>query len=89
VGAGAALAASGSTRDDWGIVWKLLPNKTLQPVQVRLGVTDFTFTAMEQGNLKPGDELVIAQMSKGSSTQQPSNQQRSPMGGPGGLPRRM
>jgi len=88
-GAGVAPAPSGSTRDDWGIVWKLLPNKTLQPARVRLGVTDFTFTAMEQGDLKPGDELVIAQMSKANSTQQPGSQQRGPMSGPGGLPRRM
>jgi HlyD family secretion protein len=77
-----------SQRDDWGIVWKLLPDKSLQPVRVRLGVTDFTFTAMEEGNLKPGDDLVIAQSSKNSQAQN-SGQQRAPVGGPGGLPRRM
>ena len=54
-----AGANAGGNRNDWGIVWKLLPNHTLQPVRVRQGVTDFTFTAMEQGNLKLGDELVI------------------------------
>ena len=78
----------GSSRQDWGVVWKLLPNRALQPVQVKLGVTDFTFTAMEQGSLAPGDELVISQATKGASPQSPG-QQRSPVGGPGGLPRRI
>ena len=83
-------ARGGSTRDDWGIVWKLLPNKTLQPMRVKLGVTDFTFTAMKEGNLKPSDELVISQTSKNVAGQQPGSQPRGgPMGGPGGLPRRM
>ncbi len=87
---GGTPPAGGSTRDDWGIVWKLLPNKTLQPMRVRLGVTDFTFTAMKDGELKPGDDLVISQASKNAPTQQPGGQQRAPTGGgPGGLPRRM
>ena len=86
---GATAPRSGSTRDDWGIVWKLLPDKKVMPVRVKLGVTDFTFTAMEQGSLKPGDELVIGQTSKNSSAQAGGAPQRGPMGGPGGLPRRM
>ncbi len=88
--AGGGPPTGGSTRDDWGIVWKLLPNKTLQPMRVRLGVTDFTFTAMKEGELKPGDDLVISQASKNAPTQQPGGPQRAPTGGgPGGLPRRM
>jgi len=83
-------ARPASQREDWGIVWKLLPNKELQPVRLKLGVTDFTFTAMEQGNLKPGDDLVIAQSSKNTAAQQPGAQRPTgPMSGPGGLPRRM
>ncbi len=87
-GPDALPAPRASTREDWGIVWKLLPNKTLQPVRVRLGVTDFTFTAMKEGELKPGEELVISQASKNSAAQQPG-QRGGPMTGPGGLPRRM
>jgi len=80
-GAGAGPAA-GSSRNDWGIVWKLLPDHDLQPVRVRQGVTDFTFTAMEEGDLKVGDELVIGQVTPGASaTTQPA--QRAPLG-PGG-----
>ena len=88
-GPGARPAPRGSTREDWGIVWKLLPNKTLRPVRVRLGVTDFTFTAMKEGELKPSEELVISQASKNNATQQPGQQRGGPMTGPGGLPRRM
>lgn len=71
-----------SQRTDNGIVWKLLPDKTLEPVQVRLGVTDFTFTAMMSGNLKPGDELVIGQATATSS----KNAAASPLGGAAGGP---
>ncbi len=91
-GPGAGGPPRASIRDDWGIVWKLLPSKMLQPVRVKLGVTDFTFTAMKEGTLKPGDELVIGQSSKATSAaQQPGGARPTggPMGGPGGLPRRM
>ena len=46
---------------DVAIVWKLRPDKTLEPVQVRTGITDRTFTHMVQplhGELKEGDLLV-------------------------------
>ena len=71
------------------IVWKLLPNKTLEPVQVSLGVTDFTFTALVSGSLNPGDDLVIGQSTNKSSTTQA--QVRNPVTGAGGgqgVPRR-
>ncbi len=84
--ANTASAGAGSARNDFGIVWKLLPDKSLQPVRVRLGVTDYTFTEMQQGDLKPGDELVIGQASANSNAaNQPA--QRPPLGpgaGPGG-----
>ena len=53
-------------RLDVAIVWKLLPDNTLEPVQVRTGITDRTFTQLAQalkGELKEGDQLVT-----GSST---------------------
>jgi HlyD family secretion protein len=79
-------AGATSQRVDTGIVWKLLPDKTLEPIQVGIGVTDFTFTAMVNGTLKPGDDLVIGQSTAKTTTAQ--NQARSPIagGGPGGPP---
>jgi HlyD family secretion protein len=87
---GGAGSNGNSQRQDSGIVWKLLPDKTLEPVQVGLGVTDFTFTAMTKGNLRPSDDLVIGQSTSKTTTAQ--NQTRSPVGGPAGaapgVPRR-
>jgi HlyD family secretion protein len=89
---GARGTVANSLREDSGIVWKLNPDKTLEPVQVGLGVTDFTFTAMTGGKLAPGDDLVIGQSTNKTTTAQ--TQTRSPVGGQGGpggatgLPRR-
>ena len=87
------MGMGGSQRDDWAIVWKLLPNKTLEPMKVKLGVTDFTLTQMVEGTLKQGEELVIGQSSKNNLAQQQQGGARPPgMGGPtgpGGMPRRM
>jgi HlyD family secretion protein len=89
-GGGGAGAGGNSRRQDSAIIWKLLPNKELEPVQVSLGVTDFTFTALLSGNVNPGDDLVIGQSTNKSSASQ--TQSRSPVGGPAGatsgVPRR-
>jgi HlyD family secretion protein len=45
----------------WKIVWKLNPDGSLQPLRIKAGVTDFTFTAVLEGELEPGDQLVIGQ----------------------------
>jgi HlyD family secretion protein len=88
---GGAGGGGNSRRQDSGIVWKLLPNKTLEPVQVTLGVTDFTFTALVNGNLTAGDDLIIGQSANKSSATQA--QARNPVTGAGpgnapGVPRR-
>ena len=80
------------------IVWKRLPNKELQPVMVRLGVTDYTFTELKgvvgNGELKPGDELIIGQSTganqsatQGARPNTPGAPGANPMGGPGGMRR--
>ncbi len=46
---------------DSQVVWKLDPDKSLQPVRIKTGITDHTFTEVIQdlnGELKAGDELV-------------------------------
>ena len=48
-------------RNDSQVVWKLLPDKTLEPVRIQTGITDHTFTELIHelnGSLKVGDELV-------------------------------
>lgn len=88
-GQGGSGAGGNSKRQDTAIVWKLLPNKTLEPVQVNLGVTDFTFTALVNGNVSPGDDLIIGQSTNKSSVSQA--QARNPVTGAGnapGVPRR-
>jgi HlyD family secretion protein len=48
-------------RYDSQVVWKLAPDKSLQPVRIKTGITDHTFTEVVQdlnGELKSGDELV-------------------------------
>jgi HlyD family secretion protein len=60
-GGGSAPTQGHTLRQDVTIVWKLKPDNTLEPVQVRTGITDRTFTEMAQplhGELKEGDLLV-------------------------------
>ena len=84
-GGGGGGRGAGGQREESGIVWKLLPDKSLQPIQVGIGVTDFTFTAMLSGKLSPGDELVIGQSSGKTTTAQARNPLTGgPTGGPGG-----
>lgn len=49
---------NGTTGADTAIVWKLQPDKSLRPLQIRVGLTDHTYTALAYGDLQPGDELV-------------------------------
>src|SRR5258706_4308062 len=79
---GGRPGVANSLREDSGIVWKLNLDKTLEPIQVGLGVTDFTFTAMTSGKLNPGDELVIGQSTTKNTAAQ--TQTRSTVGCPGG-----
>jgi HlyD family secretion protein len=51
-------AASSNGTSDTAVVWKLQPDKSLQPLQVRIGLTDHTYTALTGGDIKAGDELV-------------------------------
>jgi HlyD family secretion protein len=48
----------GNGASDLAVVWKLLPDKSLQPIQVHTGLTDHTYTALTGGDIRLGDELV-------------------------------
>jgi HlyD family secretion protein len=62
------------------VVWKQRVDKSLEPVRIKTGITDHTFTELVQllnGELKPGDELVTGVAQGRASTGAPR------MGGPG------
>lgn len=70
-------APSGSGTSDTAVVWKLLPDKSLEPIQVHVGLTDHTFTALMNGDIKPGDELVTgATTAKATATPSMGGQRR-------------
>ena len=52
----------------WQVVWKQTPRKTLEPMRIKVGLTDFTFTALLEGELEPGEELIIGQSNGSGST---------------------
>lgn len=63
-------------------VWKMGANQSLQPVQIKLGITDHTFTQVAQvvnGTLNPGDQLVT-----GSATSTQPKQASTSAPGTGG-----
>jgi len=64
-------AASSTNTADHSVVWKLLPDKSLRPVQISIGLTDHTYTAMTSGDLKPGEELVTGVTTAKSGTAGP------------------
>jgi HlyD family secretion protein len=67
----------------WQVVWKLGPDKQLRPEKVKVGITDYNFTQMLEGDLKPGDVLVTGQEMAANTTT------AGPPGGPRfGGPRR-
>jgi HlyD family secretion protein len=76
------------------VVWKLAADKSLEPVQVKLGITDHTTTEVAQvlkGSLNPGDQVVTgaaASAQKGSATSAAPGM-GAQRGGPGGAMRGM
>ena len=68
--------SKGKASADMAVVWKLLPDKSLQPLQIHIGLTDHTYTALVGGDLKPGDELVTGVTTAKSGSSGPS------LGGP-------
>jgi HlyD family secretion protein len=69
-GGGADSGQQHTPRVDVAVVWKLRPDKTLEPVRIRTGITDHTVTEVAQvlnGQLNEGDELITGGVA-GSST---------------------
>jgi HlyD family secretion protein len=90
-GAAQANAGSGANRGSGrggaqsAILWKLLPDKTLQPVKITAGITDFTFTEVKDGGLSDGDQVVTGQTGGSRAGGAPRLGAGGPSGGrPGG-----
>lgn len=74
-GANGAAAAQRTQRTDVTVIWKLNPDKSLEPIRIRTGITDHTTTAVAQvlkGDLKEGDQLVTGSMATASAARPPS-----------------
>jgi len=59
---GGAQSLPRTPRAESAVVWKLHPDKTMEPVKVSLGITDHAFTeidAVQKGELKAGDDVII------------------------------
>lgn len=62
-------------------VWSLTPEGTLRPIAVRLGMNDDQFSALQEGNLQEGQELIIGLSEKdgrGAGGAPPSSTSRPP-----------
>jgi HlyD family secretion protein len=49
-------------KSDSVVVWKLRPDKSMEPVKLAIGITDHAFTEVTKvlkGNLKEGDDVII------------------------------
>jgi HlyD family secretion protein len=82
----AANGSGGGGPMDRAIVWKLGADKQLEPVQIKTGITDHTFTEVAQalhGSLNPGDELVVG----AASASKPTGGSGGGAPGMGGAPR--
>jgi HlyD family secretion protein len=61
---GVGLQGPRLPRRDEAIIWRLRPDRSIEPVLIRTGITDHTQTAVAEvlkGGLQPGDELAIGQ----------------------------
>lgn len=54
----------------WQVVWKLGQDKKPQPVAVKVGITDYSFTQLVEGNLHEGDVLITGQETAANGSQQ-------------------
>jgi HlyD family secretion protein len=68
-GAGKVQQSGAPADRETAIVWKLLPDHTIAPVEIQLGLTDHAFTEVTSilaGTIKAGDQVVTgALVSKG------------------------
>jgi HlyD family secretion protein len=59
-------AAITSHAGGWRVVWKPELGGKIRPMAIRTGITDYTFTQLIAGDVKPSDVLTTGQQSAGS-----------------------
>ena len=57
-------SATAAHMGGWQVVWRLSPEHKLVPVAVRVGITDYVNTALVEGDLNQGEELVTGQLAR-------------------------
>ena len=60
-----------SPKEETAVVWKLHPDKTMEPVKVSLGITDHAYTevtAVLSGDLQETDEVIIRSVAPKAQT---------------------
>lgn len=80
--AGARTKSAPVSRTDVSVVWKVAKDGSLQPVELRTGITDHSNTEIAQvlnGDLQSGDQLVIGSLTPAQKT--------ASAPGMGGMPR--
>jgi len=80
---GTGAGQTRTPRLDVAVVWKLRPDKTLEPVRVRTGITDHTVTEVAQilnGGLQEGDQLVTGAVATASTARPPGMGGAQPRG---------
>lgn len=79
---GIPAAATASHLGGSQVVWRLESGGQIRPLAVRIGITDYTYTELLAGDLKPGDRLVTGEEAAGT----PAGASRTPptprFGGP-------
>jgi HlyD family secretion protein len=75
-----ASHAGGNADRSGGRVWTIR-NGTLEPVRVRTGVSDGAMTAVVEGDLKEGDQVVTGMAEQGTTTAPVSSSPLLPFGG--------
>jgi len=72
-----------SRANDVAVIWKMMPDKKLEPVQVRIGITDHTTTQLVEvlkGQLNEGDTVVTGASRGSTANRMPGGS--GPLGGP-------
>jgi HlyD family secretion protein len=78
---GAKAQQAGGQSSTTAVVWKLTNNKQLEPVQIKLGITDHTTTEVAQvlkGTLNSGDQVITG---AGGTTQKAASTSAPGIGG--------